>query len=192
MLHIRVWLRWLSLFGLVLLAWALSACSGDPSGCGQVTSDGPKVQVLNAWARAASMKLAEAAPTSAPGTQMGGTPAMQMSVTPGITANDASTSAIYFTLRNCGKQPDVLTGASTSMAKFAGIHKTQTTNNITVMTQVQKLIIGPASKLEFQPGGLHVMLMDLQQDLTVGGKVQFSLFFEKSGNLDFEAEVKAP
>ena len=41
-----------------------------------------------------------------------------------------------------------------------------------------------------QPGGLHVMLIDMQKELAPGDKISLTLTFEKAGPMTVEAEVR--
>ena len=43
-----------------------------------------------------------------------------------------------------------------------------------------------------KPGGYHIMLINLKQDLKVGEKIPFTLIFEMQGEVNLEAEVRAP
>ena len=48
------------------------------------------------------------------------------------------------------------------------------------------------ASLSFEPGGCHVMLMNLNQAFTPGQKVPLTLTFEKAGEIHLEVEVKEP
>jgi copper(I)-binding protein len=59
--------------------------------------------------------------------------------------------------------------------------------------QQQSAITIPANgKVEFGPGGLHVMLLNLRKDLRPGEKFQVNLNFQNKGNVKVEAEVREP
>jgi len=45
-------------------------------------------------------------------------------------------------------------------------------------------------RLTFEPGGLHVMLMGLTQDLVEGDTIQVTLIFEISGEFEFDVPVE--
>ena len=51
----------------------------------------------------------------------------------------------------------------------------------------------PANEIvEFAPGGLHVMLVSLGQDLSVGDTFPITLVFQNHGEMSLSVEVKQP
>jgi|TARA_B100002003_G_scaffold79445_1_gene74306 copper(I)-binding protein len=102
------------------------------------------------------------------------------------------TAAIYFTLVNEGNTSDALVDASSDAAESARFHETQMEGNIISMVPVTRIEIPAKGLTELKPGGLHVMLMGLKQDLNNGDTVSVTLRFEKSDEVVVEAEVRAP
>jgi copper(I)-binding protein len=45
---------------------------------------------------------------------------------------------------------------------------------------------------ELKPGGMHIMLIGLKRDLKAGEKIPLVLVFENAGEIDVQAEVRAP
>jgi len=105
---------------------------------------------------------------------------------------DSSNSAAYMILQNPGKDLDRLVGVKCDVAKTAELHMSQTENGVTSMKQVEAIDIPAGGETELKPGGLHIMLIGLKQDLKAGDLVQLTLDFEKSGTVLVEAEVRAP
>ena len=57
--------------------------------------------------------------------------------------------------------------------------------------QMQEAVTVPSGKtLEFKPGGLHVMLIRLNQDLKIGDTISLTLIFEKTGSRTIVVTVK--
>ena len=57
--------------------------------------------------------------------------------------------------------------------------------------QPQQSVEIPASDtVEFKPGGLHVMLINLNQDLALGNTILLTLKFEKAGEITLEVPVE--
>ena len=54
------------------------------------------------------------------------------------------------------------------MAEKAEIHDVIITNEIVRMKKVDQLTIQPNEQVYFQPGGSHIMLMNLKQELADG------------------------
>lgn len=62
-----------------------------------------------------------------------------------------------------------------------------------MMMEPQEAVEIPAGEnVQFQPGGLHVMLVGLKNDLKVGDTLKVTLKFETAGEITVEAEVKEP
>lgn len=102
-------------------------------------------------------------------------------------------SAAYFVIVNEGSSADVLTGVkvSSSIAKMAEIHQTKMEGGVMKMSPAPNVEVPAGSRVEFKPGGYHVMLMELQRELKEGETISITLTFEKSGNVTLEAPVKS-
>jgi copper(I)-binding protein len=70
-----------------------------------------------------------------------------------------------------------LVAALSPVAKVVEIHEMVMDNNIMKMRQIPGLDIVPGRVLELKPGGYHVMLIDLKQQLKGGDVVPITLFF---------------
>jgi len=99
------------------------------------------------------------------------------------------TSAAYFTLSNRGG-PDELVGVTVSQAT-AEIHSTSMDGGIMRMRKLDSLPLPAASTVKLEPGGAHVMLMDLRQPLEPGGRIEITLRFEKSPERKVEGEIRS-
>src|SRR3546814_14488705 len=80
----------------------------------------------------------------------------------------APTGAVYFILENRGQQPQRLIGAQTSRAEKTELHTHVHQGNMMKMQQVEAVDVPAAGKVEFKPGGNHVMLFGLKQPLEAG------------------------
>lgn len=86
-----------------------------------------------------------------------------------------------------------LIAAKSPVANVVEIHEMVMDNNIMKMRQVPGLNIVPGRVLELKPGGYHVMLIELQQQLKAGDVVPITLVFEDTATKkQFTQEVKAP
>lgn len=108
-----------------------------------------------------------------------------------MTAN-TSTSAAYMVIRNAGTEPDALVAIRTDAAEVAELHVSETQNGVTMMSAVENVPVPARDKVELKPGGLHIMLIKLKKELTAGEKITLTLVFEKSGEIQIEAEIKNP
>lgn len=164
---------------LALILIVVTAVSCTPS-----SKEG--IRVEDAWARAANAaNLMELIPQSENTPE---NPNMQGSEK----HNSGSTSAIYLVIYNDTQKDDRLIGARTAVAEIVEIHETRMENDIMRMQQVEGIDLPARSEVELKPGGYHIMLINLKQDLKVGEKIPFTLIFEMQGEVNFEAEVRAP
>lgn len=104
-----------------------------------------------------------------------------------------ATSAIYFTLHNAGTADDALVGAKAeAVAGKTEVHETvMDASGAMKMQPAPRVAVPAGGAVEFKPGGLHVMLMDLKKDLAEGDTFQVTLTFEKSGEKTVDVTVKA-
>ena len=99
-------------------------------------------------------------------------------------------SAAYFTINNPTPNPDHLIGASSSIAGEAQLHLSEVDANGVARMHHQEAVEIPAGwQVTFAPGGLHVMLIGLHQDLEPGDVFTLTLEFENAGSVDVRVEV---
>jgi copper(I)-binding protein len=162
------WAAW-GVAGLLLLAGALVGAGlfwlrAPAPGAASGAASGPAIVVEGAWARAATR------PSDAPG----------------------GTSAVYLTLRNEGPAEDRLLGAAGDAAVTTEVHQSTVEDGVMRMRPAGPLSIPAGGALTLQPGGIHVMLIDLRRDLTAGEQVTVTLQFERAGDVVVNAEVRPP
>lgn len=100
------------------------------------------------------------------------------------------TSAVYFVVVNEGPDADALIGAATDVAGRVELHETRRRGDVMEMSPVSEVEVPPRSRVTFQPGGLHVMLMDLKRDLKVGDSFSLTLRFRKAGDIKITVTVR--
>ena len=99
-------------------------------------------------------------------------------------------AAMYFTASS--QEPDRLVGASTEVASSIQIHESVLNDDGTMgMNRLDALDVGPGSPLVLQPGGLHLMLIDVER-LDVGSTIDVELNWEEAGAMTVEVEVVDP
>ena len=108
------------------------------------------------------------------------------------TPSGATVAGGYLRIRNTGSAPDRLVGGSSEVAKRFEIHSMAMDGGVMRMRQVADgLEIKPGETVEFKPGGLHVMFVDLTRPLKKGERIKGTLRFEKAGAVDVEFPVEA-
>ena len=107
------------------------------------------------------------------------------------TVASAETAAIYLTVT--ASQPDRLTGASTPAALKTELHETRTVDGVVQMRAVPAgLPVTPGTPIHMAPGGYHVMLVGLKQQLRQGEHIPVTLTFEHAGPVTTDALVAGP
>ena len=92
-----------------------------------------------------------------------------------------SMGVVYFHLENGSTKSDRLLKLKTSVAASAGVHRTEIVDDVARMREVAMLHVAPGEKIEFAPGGYHVMLMGLKKPLVAGKTFELELVFEVAG-----------
>ena len=136
--------------------------------CAPAGSPGPKVRIENAWARPAA--------------------ASTMSHS-GMLGNE-TTSAAYLTVVNEGNEADVLIEANAQVASKVELHETRMEGDIAKMMPVPRVDVPARGRVEFKPGGLHIMLTGVSRDLNEGETFMLTLKFEKSGGITMQVPVR--
>ncbi len=86
-----------------------------------------------------------------------------------------------------------LVSVSTPVAGLVEIHEMSMAGDVMKMRALPSGLALPAGQVvELKPGGYHVMLMDLKQQLKAGDTVAVTLVFESADKKRESVEVKAP
>ena len=93
----------------------------------------------------------------------------------------AKMGAIYLVIDNGSKKSDRLLKLRTSVASGAEVHRTEVLDGIARMREVALLHVGAGERVEFKPGGHHVMLSGLEKPLVEGQTFELELVFEVAG-----------
>ncbi len=100
-------------------------------------------------------------------------------------------SAVYMKINNAGAA-DKLVQAASAVATSTELHTVEMKDGVMQMRQVEGGIDVPANgAVELKPGGFHVMLIGLHQDLKPGDTFNLKLTFEKAGVQDIPVQVRA-
>lgn len=119
----------------------------------------------------------------------------------GITVRDArlalpavpgNPGAVYFTLANAGEIDFSVASAFVSDAGMAMLHRTVTEGGMARMTDAGEIALPAGGSVAFEPGGLHVMAMDLADTLAQGGSTEVTLTFANGDKVSFPATIVGP
>lgn len=108
-------------------------------------------------------------------------------------ANTGENGAAYFTIANGTSTTDTLLGVSSDIATAAEVHMSMGDANGVMSMQMQEAVQIPGGdQVEFKPGGLHIMLVDLNRDLKAGDTISLTLRFQNAGKVAIDVLVKEP
>ena len=108
------------------------------------------------------------------------------------TPKGASVGGGYMTITNTGTAPDRLTGGSTNVSSKFELHEMSMDNGIMKMRPLAGgLEIKPGQTIELKPGGSHVMLVGMTEQLKPGDHFKATLEFAKAGKVDVDFTVES-
>ena len=98
--------------------------------------------------------------------------------------------AVFMRLVNAGGEPDQLVGGQSPVAGSVEVHQTKMEEGVMKMEHIPGLEVPPKDEVLLEPGGYHVMLIDVSGPLEVGDSLPITLRFEKSGEMKLDVEVR--
>lgn len=109
------------------------------------------------------------------------------------TPPNAPVSGGYLTISNHGSEPDRLIGGSAEFAARVEIHEMKMDGDVMQMRELENGLEIPAGgEVVLEPGGFHLMFMELGEMLKPGDKRKVTLEFEKAGAVELEFGVVNP
>ena len=84
---------------------------------------------------------------------------------------------------------DKLLSASSSVSKTMELHTMVMDGNVMRMREVKGIDVPANGSVELKPGGLHLMFMDLNEQLKPGSTFKVKLKFEKAGEVEVPFQV---
>ncbi|MEO6989330.1 MAG: copper chaperone PCu(A)C [Aquihabitans sp.] len=103
-----------------------------------------------------------------------------------------SQAAVRFMIDNGTDIDDELIAVSSPVSDRAEVHKSDVdAEGRSIMEAVPTLKVPAGSSVVFEAGGLHVMLIDLTEDLVEGSTVPLTLTFEEAGDVAVTVDVVA-
>jgi copper(I)-binding protein len=100
-------------------------------------------------------------------------------------------TAMYFTVTNSGEAEEELLRVTTPAAGVAEIHRTVEDGGMMRMEPVSSVTIPAGASVRLEPGGYHVMLMELKDHLWSGDHVDATLHFRHMGEVAVRPKVVA-
>ena len=96
-------------------------------------------------------------------------------------ASAGANSAVYLRIFNGSNQADTLVSIDAGIATQAEVHESFEENGLSSMRSVNQLVIPADSSVSLAPGGYHIMLKQLNQQVAVGDSLSLQLNFAIAG-----------
>ncbi len=102
-------------------------------------------------------------------------------------------TAVYGTLTNNSSQDVVLVGGATDIAGVVEVHEMSMIGGEMMMQEIDGGLVIPAGKsIVLEPGGNHLMLMMLTDDLEAGEEISVTFDFDGAEDLTIDGIVAKP
>ena len=101
-------------------------------------------------------------------------------------------TALYMDITNTSAESFALSSASSDFAATYELHESKMSDGQMIMEKVpgQEIPIAPGTTTKLEPGGLHVMAIDIQEPLSVGDEKTFTLTFTNECSKAITAPVE--
>lgn len=106
------------------------------------------------------------------------------------TAPKAKTGVVFLTVTAAAD--DKITGFTTPAANRPELHMHEHKDGVMMMRQVEAIELPAGEAVTLAPGGLHLMLIDLNGPLIEGETVDVTLMFEHADDMTLSVPVKEP
>lgn len=100
-------------------------------------------------------------------------------------------SAIYMIVLNGSVEADSLISIFSPVAGRVEIHETyEREEGMMGMRRAENVVFPARNRVSLKPGGMHVMLMQLNRELTEGDEVELTIEFANAGEMSIVAPVQ--
>ena len=103
------------------------------------------------------------------------------------TKTGSNNSAIFMNIINSSNADIKLVGVKSSVCKSTEMHTHKMADGMMAMVQVKDIDVPKNGEVMLAPGGLHVMLIDLNKPLKDGDKVDLELKFSNGETMKFDS-----
>jgi copper(I)-binding protein len=159
-------MTYLKVVRLLMLTLILSACN-------PLSFSRPSLKIEQAWVKQAKVSEVTAGDLNA-----------------GCICDRVTKSSAYLVVRNDGWTADRLTRVESDAAVGVELQDTSQTEVFALPMVLKEIQVPAHGKIEFTPGQYAMLLKDLKHDLQPGDRVRLTLYFEQSGAIQVDAEVR--
>lgn len=103
----------------------------------------------------------------------------------------AAVAGGYLTIVNNGTDDDALVAVRSDAAEIVELHEMRMDGDVMKMRPVETIPVPAGETVTLEPGGLHIMFIQLAKPLTEGEEIPGVLVFEKAGEIPVEFHVEA-
>jgi len=101
-------------------------------------------------------------------------------------------AAGYLSIRNHGNREVTLVRESSPDYGNVMLHRSVSNGGVEHMEMVARLRIAPGAKVDFAPGGYHLMLMHARHPVAPGDEIHLKLEFSDGSSVDSVLKVRPP
>ncbi len=101
-----------------------------------------------------------------------------------------SLTSAYLSVTNPGSAPVAITGGEADLAGEVQIHTTRDVDGYMRMERLPQIELPPGGSTRLEPGGVHLMLMQLERMPAVGERLRLCLTLSSGQSACTEAEVR--
>lgn len=109
-------------------------------------------------------------------------------VLPAVGGNPA---AVYLDLIYDGEAPQTLAAVTVEGSDNAMMHEYAEKDYTIQMVPMEKVELTKGAKVSFEPGGKHIMAMNVSPELAAGGKTDVTLIFATGDKQSVAAEIRS-
>lgn len=102
----------------------------------------------------------------------------------------ARVTGVFMTLKNNTGMDIALVGAQSNIANVTEVHESYNDNGIARMRRLEQIPIPAGGELVMQPGGFHIMLIELKRELLENEEIPLELSFSGYRTITVPAKVK--
>jgi copper(I)-binding protein len=97
----------------------------------------------------------------------------------------------YFLVHNGAVAADAIVAARTPAAARVEFHQTTVADGMARMRPLREIAVPSGASIPVEPGGIHLMLVDLVAPLRAGTRVPLTLVFRNAGTVEISLAVEA-
>jgi hypothetical protein len=103
-------------------------------------------------------------------------------------AAQGGNGAVYFVIHS--SKADELVAVTSDVAEAVEMHESMMSGDVMEMHHLQSLPLAAGEDVVFEPGGLHIMLVNLKQDLKTGDEIEITLHFKNYQDIPLSVPVQ--